>query len=111
GREVARLAAEADAAAVGPFEHRLDSQPVRLGRLRLLDAVAGNVGGVVEPREQSGIRGCEDFRLDDRWLARDERQRLFRRLRQLADVPHLNAPAGLPGCRPRPESPLRGTPV
>src|SRR5262249_52365303 len=41
--QVARLGSEADTTAVGPVEHGLDAEPVHLGRLGLLDAVARDV--------------------------------------------------------------------
>src|SRR2546429_7192477 len=55
----ARLAAEADQRAPGPDEGRPDAEATRRGGLRLLDAVGGDVGGVVEPREERRVRSEE----------------------------------------------------
>src|SRR2546429_9193895 len=62
----ARLAAEADQRARGPDEGRPDAEATRRGGLRLLDAVGGDVGGVVEPREERRVGGREDLGLEDR---------------------------------------------
>ena len=61
--QIARLAAEADAPPARRVEHRLDAEAVRLDRLRLLHAVARDVRGVVEPREQAAVGGDEHLDL------------------------------------------------
>src|SRR5260370_771015 len=60
GGEIARLAAEADARPVRRVEDGADSDPARLGGLRLLDAVARDVRRVVEPGEEGAVRGRGD---------------------------------------------------
>src|SRR5207247_2463550 len=77
--EVARLAAEADQRARGPDEGHPDAEATRRGGLRLLDAVGGDVGGVVEPREERRVGGREDLGLEDTGLGPDELERLLRR--------------------------------
>ena len=52
GPEIAGLASEADPRPLGVIEHHLEPEAVRARGLRLLHAVAGNVGGVAEAGEQ-----------------------------------------------------------
>src|SRR3989442_1715541 len=80
-REIARLAAEAEAPAAGRVEDDLQSEPVRLHGLRLLDAVAGQVRGVVEAREQRSVGGDERLDLAHVGLGTRPGQRLLGRAR------------------------------
>src|SRR2546422_7849998 len=63
----------------GPDEGRPDAEATRRGGLRLLDAVGGDVGRVVEPREERRVGGREDLGLEDTGLGPDELERLLRR--------------------------------
>src|SRR2546429_9722262 len=94
----ARLAAEADQRARGPDEGRPDAEATRRGGLRLLDAVGGDVGGVVEPREERRVGGREDLGLEDPGLGPDELERLLRRPGQVRRS-HHRPPASLARLR------------
>jgi hypothetical protein len=64
GREIARLRPEAhQGPAVGPVEDRVHPEPGHLGGLRLLDPVAGDVRGVVEPGQERAVQRREDLHL------------------------------------------------
>jgi hypothetical protein len=62
-RDVARLGAEAHAVAVRPGQDHLHAHPEGLDRRGLLEPVAGDVGGVVEPRREHPVGGDEDLGL------------------------------------------------
>src|SRR5262249_43330160 len=116
GRQIAGLAPEADPPAIRRVENRLDAEAVRFGRLGLLDAVAGDVRGVVEPRQHGGVRRREHLGLADVRLTRDERQRYLARSGQLLDGSHLlsdrllSALAAPSGYGPRRGSPCLSIP-
>ena len=73
------------------IEDDLQPEPVRLDGLRLFDAVAGNVRGVVEAREQRRVGGHEGLHLAHAGLGARPAQRLLRRARQLAEIAHVSA--------------------
>src|SRR2546425_197943 len=75
-----------------------DAEATRRGGLRLLDAVGGDVGGVVEPREERRVGGREDLGLEDPGLGPDELERLLRRPGQVRRS-HHRPPASLARLR------------
>src|SRR5205823_14190443 len=89
--EIARLAPEPKAGAVRPLEDRLDPDAVGGSGLRLLDAVAGNVRGVVEAREERGVGRDEDFDLAHVRLAPRPLEGLVGRPREVVDADHVRA--------------------
>ena len=76
GREIAGLRAEPQQDPVGRVERDLDADAVGLRALGLLDAVAGDVGGVVEPRQERAIVRGEDLGLSHALLRAHEGQGL-----------------------------------
>ena len=96
--EVARLAAEADVPARGAGEGRADPEATRRRGLRLLDAVGGDVRGVVETREERLVSGHENLGLEDPGLAPDELERLLGRPGQVRRA-HHRPPASLARLR------------
>ena len=75
--EVARLGAEADegAAVRLGLEYHLQPEPRHLRRLRLLDAVAGDMRGVVQARHERPVGCREHLGLANARLGGEERQR------------------------------------
>src|SRR5439155_6113367 len=109
--EVARLAAEADARPVRRREDRPDPETARLGRLRLLHAVARDVRGVVEPGEQGAVGGREDLGLEEAGLAPDVFECPLGSGGQLGGALHeaLSVSAWRSRPSPRPDSPSRAS--
>jgi hypothetical protein len=66
--QITRLTTKPDEPSARRLEYRLNPQPIRLNRLRLLHPITRNVRRIVEPRQQTPIRRDKHLHLTNTGL-------------------------------------------